>query len=243
VAALLRKVLIGVGGLIVILCVVGVGGWFGYDYYVRHMVADSPGTSPIIKTSKSEVPLGQYEGGNQVVKDARRASSGTDDTMNTASAADSEAASEQEASAGSTTNPGAAILPPTGIKIPRINVDVPVYLGDAENEIQAKAASWLMGTGFPGFRGNCVVFGSAAGEFAIFARLAELGAGDEVIIGAVDQTYRFVVTETRTVNADAVEELLPSEDYRLTLITGAGQRSIGGKGFSQRLIIVAKLIR
>jgi len=135
--------------------------------------------------------------------------------------------------------PGRQALPPTNLRIPKIAVDAPVVLADNDNLPRFKGVGWYIGSGFPGFRGNVVLFGHLNGQFETFARLDELRPGDPVIVQAMERTYRYTVSETKVVPEDDVAVMAPTRDSRLTLITCTGEFYPATRDYSHRLVVTA----
>lgn len=219
------------GGLGVLVALPGML-WFGYGLYVQWIVARSPATISVIKTAEGAVQLGLYEGGDQVVPFATVAPP----TMLSATLP----LATPEATP--TPRPSIPILPPTRLRIAKVGVDAPVVLADNDNLPRFKGVGWYIGTGYPGFRGNMVLFGHLNGDFETFGRLNELKKDDEVVVVAVDRTYRYIVTETKVVPEDDVAVMAPARDYRVTLITCAGTFYPATRDYSHRLIVTASIV-
>lgn len=215
--------------------------WFGYGLYVEHVVARSPSTISAIKTEAGELRLGAYVEGNQVVAseaELPRSSPSPAAWL----APEGEGAGLLDApDTTATPGPSRPILPPTRLRIPKIGVDAPVVLADNDNLPKFKGIGWYVGTGYPGFRGNVVLFGHLNGQYETFGRLDELRPGDEVIVEAMDLTYVYVVTGSKVVPQDAVEVMAPTPDSRLTLITCTGTFYPATRNYSHRLVVVATL--
>lgn len=81
-----------------------------------------------------------------------------------------------------------AYLPPLRITIPRIGVDWPVVLSVNEQLPRFKGVGWLMGSTYPGFTGNLVLFGHLDGRYATLGRLHELVPGDTFNVVTEDRT-------------------------------------------------------
>ena len=130
--------------------------------------------------------------------------------------------------------PPAHILPPVRLRVPAIGVDSTVVLADNDNLPRFRGVGWFIGSGFPGFRGNVVLFGHLNGVYETFGRLSELRPGDEIEVLTDERIHRYVVVGSRVVAADTVEVLAPATDKRLTLITciGALDRKSVGEGKS-----------
>lgn len=218
------------GALFLVIAIV----WFGYQFYVLFVVTRSPATVSIIKTSAGEQRLGSYSGGHQVVASGatpRPLASNTEGDSTSASSPPTTATPEQDR----------PILPPTRLTIAKIDLDAPVVLADNDNLPKFKGVGWYIGSGYPGFRGNVVLFGHVNGQYEVFARLNELTPGDEVTVTALDRTYRYIVKSTQEVPKEAVEVMAPTSDRRLTLITCVGTFYPDTRDYSHRLVVVASL--
>lgn len=234
---------IALGGLLL-----GVGLlWLGYGLYVRFVVSASPSTQAVVRGEAGEFRLGQYTGGDQVVL-AGAESPTPSPALSLSSPTPSAAESAQPSAPSPTTAPPAVasptstsrpILPPTELKIPKIGLDASVVLSDNENLPEFRGVGWLLGSGYPGFRGNVVLFGHLNGKNETFARLHELVSGDEIQVVADDRAYRYQVRDKRTVPRQAVEVLAPTSDYRLTLITCTGTFFPQTRDYSHRLVVTA----
>ena len=107
---------------------------------------------------------------------------------------------------------------PTRIQIPAINVDAQVVQGDSWEQLK-KGVGHHLGTANPGERGNLVL--SAHNDIfgEIFRHLDQLKNGDEIIVSAGGQRYRYVVNQTRIIAPTQVEVMLPTNDPTVTLIS------------------------
>ena len=107
---------------------------------------------------------------------------------------------------------------PTRLEIPAINVDAQVVQGDSWDQLK-KGVGQHLGTANPGERGNLVL--SAHNDIfgEIFRHLDQLQPGDEIIVSAGSQRYRYVVTQRRVIAPTQVDVLLPTHDPTVTLIS------------------------
>lgn len=126
---------------------------------------------------------------------------------------------------------------PVQILIPKVKINLPVFSGRAEGEdweISETGASYLLGSGIPGQKGNVVVFGHNKNSLLGPARW--LGKGDEIkLINQKNEEFIYRVIEKKTVSSKQVDILAPSEDARLTLYTCSGFLD------KERLVLVAEL--
>lgn len=107
---------------------------------------------------------------------------------------------------------------PTRLQIPAINVDAQIVQGDSWEQLK-KGVGQHLGTANPGERGNLVL--SAHNDIfgEIFRHLDQLQAGDEIIVSAGSQRYRYVVSQRRVIAPTQVDVLLPTHDPTVTLIS------------------------
>lgn len=107
---------------------------------------------------------------------------------------------------------------PTRLVIPGIKVDVPVVEGVDWEQLK-KGAGHLIGSANPGERGNCFIAGHNDIYGEIFRDLQNVKIGDEVIIYAGAQPFRYVVRATRIVADDDLSIMYPTSTPVLTLMT------------------------
>jgi LPXTG-site transpeptidase (sortase) family protein len=143
---------------------------------------------------------------------------------------------------------------PVRLVIPRVGVDasiVPVGTtadGRLATPGDYSSVGWYQLGPVPGERGRAVLAGhldSRSGP-AVFYRLAELMAGDEVELqpGGSGGRLTFVVRETFVYRTDEVplEMVFGTSDRReLVLITCEGPFDAGAGGYLQRRIVIAEL--
>lgn len=130
--------------------------------------------------------------------------------------------------------------PPTRVVIPRIGLDAPVSVafkhavvveGQTFQQWEAPeyfAAGWQEGSAAAGAPGNTVINGHHNIYGMVFARLVELEQGDEIFLYSGDTEYRYVVSQSMTLEErdaglaqrqENARWILPSDDTRLTLVT------------------------
>ena len=107
---------------------------------------------------------------------------------------------------------------PTRLAIPSIHVDVPVVEGDDWEQLK-RGAGHHIGSANPGERGNCFISGHNDVYGEIFRALPEVKVGDEIIVYATEQSYRYTVRATRIVEPDDVSVMYPTSAPILTLMT------------------------
>jgi LPXTG-site transpeptidase (sortase) family protein len=124
------------------------------------------------------------------------------------------------------------------IQIPRLGVNVAVAEGDTPQQLRG-GPGHRANTPLPGVLGNCVIVGHAHDWGGPFAGLRQLRAGDLIAVQSYiadePQTSVYKVASTATVDANTTAPFATANDYRLTLITGAGHR------FSNRRFVVTAI--
>lgn len=172
------------------------------------------------------------------------------------SAASPMAAAEPPAGATAAATPAAPEVTdpiPSRLLIARIGVDARVEARglDADRNLpapdRAEDVAWFSQGPQPGSRGNALVSGhvDAWTGPAVFARLSQLRAGDEVVVVNADASrLTFRVTGLRSLGATAHDASLfaPAETPRLTLITCSGRWDPLLKSYDQRLLVSATLV-
>ena len=127
------------------------------------------------------------------------------------------------------------------ISIPKLNLEMPLYLG-ATDENMAKGAAVLSGTSVPigGNNTNAVIAGHRGwGGAAYFSYITELSVGDEVVITNLWERLRYRVVGTKIIEPHETENILiqPGRDM-VTLLTCHPYAS-GGK---QRYLVYCQRI-
>ena len=126
------------------------------------------------------------------------------------------------------------------ISIPKLNLEMPLYLG-ATDENMAKGAAVLSGTSVPigGNNTNAVIAGRGWGGAAYFRYITELSVGDEVVITNLWERLRYRVVGTKIIEPHETENILiqPGRDM-VTLLTCHPYAS-GGK---QRYLVYCQRI-
>lgn len=147
----------------------------------------------------------------------------------------------------------AASVEPTEISIPKLgvtssliglglNADQTVQVPPVEAPMQA---GWFTGGPPPGATGPAVILGhvNGAGRPGVFARLHELAAGDEVLVGRADgSTVRFVVHRVERVSKkDFPTEAVYGDTAgpELRLITCGGEFDRTARSYRDNVIIYA----
>lgn len=148
---------------------------------------------------------------------------------------------------------GRADVPPAGIRIPRIGVDsrLESLAVDSDGRLIAPRdydrAGWYAGGVVPGAVGPAIIAGHVDSPTApaVFARLGELRAGDEIVITRRDGVaLNFRVTRsTQSAKSafptDAVYSNVPAPELRLITCAGAFDTAAGH--YTDNLIVFAAL--
>ncbi len=107
---------------------------------------------------------------------------------------------------------------PTRIVIPAIEVDALVVEGDTPEQLKLGVGHYLNGID-PGERGNMVLSAHDDIYGEIFRHLPDLELGDEVIVYAGEQAYRYIVKAKQIVDEDEVSVLAQTTKPVATLIS------------------------
>lgn len=127
------------------------------------------------------------------------------------------------------------------ISIPKLGLEMPLYLG-ATDENMAKGAAVLSGASVPigGYNTNAVIAGHRGwGGAAYFRYITELSIGDEVVVTNLWKRLRYRVVGTKIIEPHEIENILiqPGRDM-VTLLTCHPYAS-GGK---QRYLVYCQRI-
>jgi len=106
-------------------------------------------------------------------------------------------------------------LPLAVLKVPRVDVEVPVFDGTDEVTLN-RGAGRIEGTAFPGQTGN---FGIAGHRDGFFRRLSDVSLGDTIIVETIDSTATYVIEDIRVVEPSDVWVLDPTDSQTITLVT------------------------
>lgn len=101
------------------------------------------------------------------------------------------------------------------LRIPGIELEVPVYQGTAE-QVLRRGAGLVEGTAFPGSTGNV---GIAAHRDTHFRGLKDVAIGDLIELGTPDQTLVYRITAMEVVDPGEVHVLDDTGEPALTLVT------------------------
>lgn len=117
------------------------------------------------------------------------------------------------------------------ITIPALDLEMPLYLG-ATSAHMAKGAAHLSQTSLPvgGMNTNCVIAGHRGYSGAAFFRyVPELKPGDEVIITNLWETMTYVVTDTKIIMPNEVDQILIQEGRDMITLLTCHPYASGGK--------------
>jgi LPXTG-site transpeptidase (sortase) family protein len=142
----------------------------------------------------------------------------------------------------------------TLLVIPAINLNtpvVPIYVNEMSNgDVTWDTSSLnmtvghLTGLSWFGQGGNVVLGGHSElgrGQPDIFYHLDDVTIGQEIVVYAGGQEYRYQVTETKRVSARDLSILLPSTTEKLTLFT-CDLGSYTNGNYRQRFVVIATRI-
>jgi sortase A len=140
------------------------------------------------------------------------------------------------------------VRPATRLVIPALGVDAPVVLIGLQNGTWAvdqltQEVGHLQGTASPGDASNVAIAGHvtlAQGGDGPFRSLAQLKQGDDVIVFAGEQPFRYLVEQVRVVLPDDVQVTFPTTEPVVTLITCANWNQ-SRHAYDDRIIAVGRL--
>lgn len=161
-------------------------------------------------------------------------------SLQPSAAAPTERATPSSSAVPPSTEPTVSISPPPvgqsvakRIRIPRLQIDLPVIEGDGI-DAPLDAAAHYPGTAWPGGGSNIYIYAHA--RDGLFINLWDAREGDEVLLDTVDgRTVTYIVDEIRPRTPwNAVELLEPSDQERLTL-----QTSTSYTATAPRFVVIA----
>lgn len=126
------------------------------------------------------------------------------------------------------------------IKIPSIDVDLPVYHGTSDATL-ARGIGHLEGTSLPvGGAGTHAVLTGHRGlaTATLFTNLNKVEVGDTFTIEVLDQVLTYRVSDTKVVDPDQTESLLPVEGKDLVTLVTCTPLGIN----SQRILVTGERI-
>jgi sortase A len=107
---------------------------------------------------------------------------------------------------------------PTRLVISALDIDASIVPGTDWEQLK-KGVGHQPRTANPGERGNLVLAAHNDIFGEIFRDLDRLQPGDEIVVYTTDQSYRYVVTETRLVAPTDVDVMNPTSEPTVTLIS------------------------
>lgn len=126
------------------------------------------------------------------------------------------------------------------IKIPSIDVDLPIYHGTSD-EVLLKGIGHLEGTSLPvGGVGTHTVLTGHRGlaSATMFTNLDKVGVGDTFTVEVLDQVLTYRVASTKVVDPDQTEALRPAEGKDLASLVTCTPLGIN----SQRILVTGERI-
>ena len=117
------------------------------------------------------------------------------------------------------------------IKIPKMELEMPLFLGASEENMAAGAAV-LAQTSVPvgGSNSNAVIAGHRGySGYPYFKEIELLEAGDEVMITNIWKTLTYKVTEIKIINPNDVNEILIQKDKDMITLLTCHPYASGGK--------------
>lgn len=107
------------------------------------------------------------------------------------------------------------IAPQAVLRISSIDLEVPVYVGVTESNLN-RGAAWIETTAALDAVGN---IGLASHRDGYFRSLRTIEIGDRIELQTLQDTRVYAVDDISVVEPDEVEVLAPSSDQQLTLVT------------------------
>lgn len=127
------------------------------------------------------------------------------------------------------------------ISIPKLDLELPLFLGASEEHLSDGAAV-LSQTSIPigGINTNCVIAGHRGWYGAAYFRyIDQLQSGDEVIITNLWESLRYVVVETTTIQPNDVEAIHIQKNRELLTLLTCHPPASGGK---ERMLVFCERI-
>ena len=155
---------------------------------------------------------------------------------------------EDRAYWGDRPRPGLAVH----LEIPAVDIDTDVTEGgiitNKQGQLEWQTVPFIAvqyrETALVGARGNAVISGHVVtiAEGNVFRNLYKVNVGDSVGVETKEGRYTYVVDEVKLVKPNAVEVMAPTNTPVLTLITCGGEFDSRSRSFSDRLIVVSRLV-
>ena len=127
------------------------------------------------------------------------------------------------------------------LNIPKINLDMPVYLGATDQNL-ANGAAHLSQTSFPigGENTNCVIAGHRGWNGAYYFRyVPDLRKGDVVTLQNLWETLSYQVVETKIIAPNDVDAIRIQEGRELLTLLTCHPYASGGK---QRFLVICERV-
>ncbi len=102
------------------------------------------------------------------------------------------------------------------IKIPKIDVDLPVYYGDTLDIIKGARVGHAGGSYFPGEGGSIIYMGHNSTK--VFRRFSELQKGNEIEVKTDYGDFKYKIYDMQIVNEDEPEKLPIQKDKEILMI-------------------------
>ncbi|HYM65322.1 MAG TPA: sortase [Candidatus Sulfotelmatobacter sp.] len=112
---------------------------------------------------------------------------------------------------------------PLRILIPKRDIDLPIIdakVVDGYWELSETTASYGLGSGHPGQKGNTVIFAHA--RQGLFYNLKDVVLGDTIYVFTKDKWYRYKVSKITAVYPNQTDIIAPTKTEVLTLYTCTG---------------------
>lgn len=123
------------------------------------------------------------------------------------------------------------------IKIPKIDVDLPIYFGDTL-EILKKGVGHSSGSYFPGEGGSIVYMGH--NSRTVFRRFSELQVGNEITVTTSYGEYKYKIYDMQLIKETELDKIpIQKEEEILMVYTCYPFNNIGYA--TQRYVVYAKL--
>jgi sortase A len=104
------------------------------------------------------------------------------------------------------------------VRIPAINVDHQVVMGDDEDALR-RGIGYHIGSANPGMRGNMVLSAHNDAYGQIFRYLDQLNPGDEIFVHTMSQEFRYIVSDSQVVEPLDTWVMQSTQTPTLTLIS------------------------
>ncbi len=127
------------------------------------------------------------------------------------------------------------------LNIPKINLDMPVYLGATDQNL-ANGAAYLSQTSLPigGENTNCVIAGHRGWNGAYYFRyVPDLRKGDVVTLQNLWETLSYQVVETKIIAPSDVDAIRIQEGQELLTLLTCHPYASGGK---QRFLVICERV-